>query len=110
MSKKDIRKYCNHIGYSDIEPYQVVRYISDTTVEVRGMDFVPDPDFKPQFISRGFSAVCQNQNEQKWIITSSSSAIPFRVRYSKSKDRWQDKNGCEFRMSDKPVKFFDYNF
>jgi hypothetical protein len=30
--------YANHYGYSDITPFEVVKVISDKTIEVREMD------------------------------------------------------------------------
>ena len=40
-------KFANMIGYSDVEPYEVVRVISDKTIEIRGMDY--QQDFQPDF-------------------------------------------------------------
>ena len=105
-----IGKYCNRIGYSDIYPCEVVNVISDKTIEVRDMDADLDPSFNPEFEIGGFSGVCTNQNEQRWIYKSRPDFPIFRVRYSKAKNCWKDKNGNRFRMSEVPVKFYDYNF
>ena len=102
-------KYANQIGYTDVHPFEVVRIVSDKTVEVRAMEAVRDDSVKLDFIPGGFSAHCANQSEQKWIITSDGSNPVFRIRLSKNRG-WQDKYGQRFKMADAPRKFYDYNF
>lgn len=102
-------KFANHYGYSDVNPYEVVRVISDKTIEVREMKAERDESFKPDFVVGGFSAVCTNQCSQKWIITSDESNPVIRIRKSKNKG-WQDKHGRSFDLADQPSKFYDYNF
>ena len=101
--------YANHIGYSDINPHEIVRRISDKTIEVREMKAERDPDWKPEFIPGGFSAHCTNQHGQRWIITSDPKSRVFRIRLSKNKG-WQDAHGRSFDLSDSPRKFYDFNF
>ncbi len=110
MNEMKIGKYCNRIGYSDVYPFEVVNVISDKTVEIREMDAERDPSFTPEFVEGGFSGVCVNQHEQKWIYKSKPNSPIFRVRYSKAKKRWQDKGGNQYRMADIPLKYYDYNF
>jgi hypothetical protein len=101
-------KYANLHGYSDVRPYEVVRVISDKTIEVRPMTARPDPNFKPNFIPGGFVAHCTNQRDQTWIIESDSDAPVLRVR--KRKDgTWHSAFGRHV-ISDKPIHFYDYNF
>lgn len=102
-------KYANHIGYSDINPYEVVRIISDKTIEIREMKATRDESYKPEFIPGGFSAVCINQNDQKWIIESDDTNPVIRIRKSIKKG-WADKHGHRFVLDCEPVKFYDYNF
>ena len=33
-----IASYANQYGYSDIEPYEIVRVVSDKTIEIRNMN------------------------------------------------------------------------
>ena len=97
--------YANRYGYSDVEPYEVVRVISDKTIEVRAMTATKDPSWKPVFHTGGFTAHCSNQHEQRWFYQSNPDAPVERIR--KSKKGW--KKG-EFRISDEPHRFYDYNF
>jgi hypothetical protein len=101
--------YANHYGYSDVNPFEVVRIVSDKTIEVREMNAERDESVKMNFEVGGFSAICTNQNEQKWFITSDESAPMIRLRLNK-KGEWKDKHGRKFALSDQPIKFYDYNF
>jgi hypothetical protein len=100
--------YANHIGYSDINPYEVVRIVSDKCLEIREMNAERDRSVKLDFVPGGFSAHCRNQNDQEWIITSDESAKVFKIRLGKN--GWKDKHGHRYSLGDKPVKFYDYNF
>lgn len=101
-------QYANHYGYSDVNPYEVVRVISDKTIEVREMKCERDESVNLEFQVGGFAAHCSNQHEQKWHITSDETASVIRIRLGKQ--GWKDKHGRRFGLSDKPVKFYDYNF
>lgn len=100
--------YANHIGYSDIYPFEIVRRVSDKTVEIRAMHAERDPEWKPEFVSGGFCGTVVNQNQQRWIITRNEQATPFRIRLGKK--GWKDSGGARYQISDKPVMFHDYNF
>lgn len=102
-------QYANHYGYSDVNPFEVIKAVSAKTLEIRSMTAEPDKSVKLDFHAGGFSANCSNQQEQKWIISSNPSGEVKRIRLN-SKGKWQDKNGAKFSLSDKPVKFYDYNF
>ena len=102
-------EFANQCGYSDVNPYEVVRKISEKTIEVRAMDAERDESVKMEFHAGGFSAHCSNQSEQKWNITSNKENPVFRIRLSKNRG-WQDKYGNRFKLSNKPHKFYDFNF
>lgn len=102
-------QYANHHGYSDINPFEVIKAVSAKTLEVRSMTAVEDKSVKLEFHAGGFSAHCSNQQDQKWFITSNPEGEVKRIRLS-NKGYWQDKYGNKFILSDKPIKFYDYNF
>lgn len=106
--KRIMNKYANHYGYSDVYPFEVVRVISDKTIEVREMDAERDDSVKLEWLPGGFAGHCVNQRDQKWFITSNESNPVIRLRLNKK--GWQDKHGRRFGLSDKPVRFYDYNF
>lgn len=95
------------IGYSDRTPFEVVKIISDKTLEVRRMDAVLDPDWKPDFHVGGFMGHTANQNTQKWTITSNPSNDVVRIRLGKK--GWKDANGDKYSVG-KAIKFYDFNF
>lgn len=101
-------KYANHYGWSDVNPYEVIKVISDKTIEVREMDADRDETVALDFQAGGFSAVCVNQRDQKWHIKSDPTAPVIRIRLGKN--GWKDKHGRKFQLADAPVKFYDYNF
>jgi hypothetical protein len=100
--------YANHIGYSDVNPHEVVRRISDKTLEIRAMSAERDPEWKPDFVAGGFCGTVVNQNRQRWIISSNPEARVFRIRLGKK--GWKDSGGARYVLADKPQKFYDYNF
>jgi hypothetical protein len=102
-------KFANHIGYSDVNPFEIVKVVSDKTIEVREMDATEDKSVKMEFIPGGFSAVCTNIRDQKWKITSDNTAPVIRIRLNKN-GKWKCKDGRRFSLSATPTKFYDYNF
>lgn len=104
-----VGKFMNQHGWTDVEPFEVVKVVSDKCVEVRAMKAELDPSWKPAFVPGGFSAVCVNGGSQRWNIQSDESAEVIRVRQHKN-GTWKNKYGALFRPSDSPRKFYDYNF
>jgi len=102
-------KYANHYGHTDVNPYEVVRVVSDKTIDVREMDAERDESVKLEWVAGGYSGHCINQHSQKWHIKSNTDGHIVRLRLSKS-GLWKDKHGRKFRLNDHPVKFYDYNF
>ena len=100
--------YANQYGYSDVNPYEVMKIVSDKTLDIRAMSAERDPSWKPEVVTGGFSAVYLNQESQKWIIKSDKDERVVRIRLGKQ--GWKDANGCRYQLADKPVKFYDYNF
>lgn len=101
--------YANQYGWSDVNPFEVVKVISDKTIEVREMDAERDESVKLDWAVGGFAGHCINQRDQKWFITSNDQNPVVRIRLSKN-GVWKDKHGRKFDLSDKPVRFYDYNF
>lgn len=102
-------KFANHIGYSDVNPYEVVRVVSDKCLEVRAMDAEKDPAWEPEWVVGGFAAVCVNQHAQQWVIKSAPSNPVIRIRLGKS-GQWKSPSGGRFVPGNEPIKFYDYNF
>jgi len=101
-------QYANHIGYSDVNPFEIIRKISEKTVEIRAMNAEQDPNWKPDFVAGGFCGTVVNQRDQRWIISSRVEAPVVRIRLGKQ--GWKDANGNRYQLADQPRKFYDYNF
>jgi hypothetical protein len=101
-------QYANHIGYSDVNPFEIIRKVSEKTVEIRAMNAERDPNWKPDFVAGGFCGTVINQRDQRWIISSSVEAPVVRIRLGKH--GWKDANGNRYQLADQPRKFYDYNF
>lgn len=101
-------KFANLHGYSDVYPCEIVRVISDKTIEVRRMNATLDPSWKPNIIPGGFVGHCINQSEQTYTYESVPDAPVLRIR--KGKNGWKDANGSRFVLNDHPIRFYDYNF
>ena len=101
-------QYANHIGYSDVNPFEIVRKISEKTIEIRAMNADRDSSWKPDFVAGGFCGTVVNQRDQRWIISSNPDSPIVRIRLGKF--GWKDASGRRYQLSNEPVKFYDYNF
>jgi hypothetical protein len=101
-------KYANHHCHTDIQPYEVVRVISDKTIEIREMKATKDGSQNLEFVQGGFSHICTNQHAQKWVIESKPEAKVIRAR-KRADGKFYSIYGKHI-LSDKPRKFYDYNF
>lgn len=109
-ARKVIKKYCNFIGYTDREPYEVVKVISPICVEIRRMKATLVEGWKPDMHVGGFSAHTANNHSQSYNYESDPEAGVGRVRWSKAKGNWYAPHGGLYHMADAPFKFYDYNF
>lgn len=101
--------FANHIGWSDITPYEVVRVISDKCIEVRMMNAERDKSVELSWITGGFAGVCVNEADQKWDITPNPYAAVERVRLHKD-GRWYGVGKRMFKLAETPIKFYNFNF
>jgi hypothetical protein len=100
--------FANMYGYSDVEPYEVIRAISSKTIEVRRMTATLSPDWKPEINAGGFAGHCSNQQSQVWIYAVDESAPVIRARLRK--DGYFHSTYGQHRLAKAPRKFHDYNF
>ena len=100
--------FATHYAYSDVNPYEVLRVVSDDCLEVREMNHEADPNDKPQFVPGGFSAHCTHFGSR--IISVNPNGRVFRIR-RKKKDptRWGYKS-LRFALDKEPHAYYDYNF
>jgi len=107
---KEIKAYANYHMHTDVQPYEVVRVISDITVEVRPMK-TKQTSFPQDFHKGGFVGhFSDNRSGQDYEYISDESLPVTRIRWSEANRQWQKGKYMRFVMSDKPYKFYDYNF
>ena len=102
------QQYFNRIGYTDVQPCEVVRVVSHVTIEIRPMR-VERGDWQPEFVIGGFAGECINQNEQAWRIASDATEQTIRIRLH-SDGKWRDSMGNKYTESVMPQCFRDMNF
>lgn len=100
--------YANLYLYSDVRPYEIVRRVSDKTIEVRELDAELNADWTPEIVSGGFSGHCTNQNSQQWTFRSNPDAPVVRVRLRKD-GQWHSAYGRHV-IQPEPRRFYDFNF
>lgn len=108
MINSEEKIYANMRGWSDVEPFEVIERRTENKLIVRAMSATLDPDWKPEFVVGGFAGHCTNQSSQRWIITPNEGGHEFAIRKN-NKGKWMHR-AMRFELSDKPVKFYDYNF
>ena len=100
--------FAMHFAYTDINPYKVLRIISENTLEIQEMKHEADPNDRPEFVPGGFSAICVKSGSR--LITEDPNGRILRIRRTKrDPDRWTYK-GMRFRLGYKPSAYYDYNF
>tara|TARA_R100000479_G_C6315580_1_gene175686 strand:- start:74 stop:706 length:633 start_codon:yes stop_codon:yes gene_type:complete len=101
--------YANEGGYTDMYPYEIVKVVSEQTIEVRRLDAEKDSSVELKWVSGGFAGHCVNQNEQKWIYKSNEKNPTQRIRRRKDGYFYSGHN-TRFYLEFAPRKFHDYNF
>lgn len=99
--------YANHYGFSDVTPFEIVRVVSDKTLEIRQMK-AERGQWSPEWVIGGFVGRVTNQRDQQWTMTSDETAPIERIRLNK-RGEWRNERG-RFSLSTTPLKFYDYNF
>lgn len=110
--RHQIRPFCYRKGYSDCEPFEVVRIVSDNCVEVRALDAKQDPEWVKQmeWHAGGFAGHLANQRDQKWIFERNENNEVIKIRWHKARGCWGKGRYGDYVMCDEPYKFYDYNF
>lgn len=110
MKKKEI-KYANRHGYSDIEPFEIIKTTGKkiTIYHIRQMKAELADGWKPEIIPGGFAGHCVNQHTQKYNYSQIKNMPLIKIRQHKN-GKWYDKYKNHYVLSDRPIKFYDYNF
>lgn len=101
--------HASFYGYSDVDAYEIVKVISDKTIEVRKMDTEHDISHLKQYAG-GFSCHVENQRNQKVTYASNPDAKVIRLRRKKNNPEQWCNGTMSFGLTEKPYAFYDYNF
>ncbi|HMS90849.1 MAG TPA: hypothetical protein PKC87_01385 [Candidatus Absconditabacterales bacterium] len=99
----EIKKYCNQHFYTDVHPWEVVEVINEKKVVIRPMKEIRKTD--PIIIPGGFAGHCINNRAIEYDYESIPDAQTMTIKLHKK--GW---NFGQFRMSDEPLYYYDYNF
>ena len=106
--------YVTETGYSDAYPFEIVRVVSEQTLEIRALDAELINPEELEFSVGGFSAHCTNGRIQKYKYSSNENNEVIRIRKSKKKRAnnglWTNGRYRTFYLASKPHKYHDYNF
>jgi hypothetical protein len=95
-----IGKYINRHGYSDIDPVGKIVGIKSKTIVFVQPVVAGENKTKMEWVAGGFAGHCVNQHAQSYDFTEEGEVFEMRLS---SGDR------CH-RISEKPIKYYDYNF
>lgn len=108
-----MQRYANFIGYSDIHAHEVVREVSDKTLEVRRLKAAllngassNEPDALV-FHPGGF--VGHTEGAQRYKFEQDPSARVFRIRLHKD-GTYRDAHGSKYKLDTVPREHYDFNF
>jgi hypothetical protein len=105
-------KFATKNGWSDVDPYEVVRVVSEKTIEVRAMNAKllngsgSGESDALKFFPGGFCG--HTSGEQRYEFSSNPEAAVIRIRLGKR--GWKDANGNRFSLTAEPFKHYDFNF
>lgn len=107
------KKYMNEYLWSDVNPYEVIEERSDKCFVIRSMKATLTEEAKKElqesFVPGGFVGHFDN-SAQEWKYESDPDGVVVVVR------RWNDGywhqpgSPIKFKLSDAPLKVYDYNF
>ena len=86
-------KYANQFVGTDIYPFEIIRKVSDKTLEIREM--------KARKANLNF--------EQDWDFLPDEDKPVIRIRLTKG-GLWKDADGGRYRLDVKPRRYHDYGF
>lgn len=69
-----------------------------------------DPNFKPEWIPGGFSAICTNSEDQEWTYERDPAGEITRCRWSEKYGRWQTGSDGSIHIGRGRHEHYDYNF
>lgn len=80
------------------------------TLTIQRDKAIRDPNFKPEWIPGGFSAICTNCEDQSWTYERDENGEVTRCHWSEKHGRWQASSDGSIKISRGRREYYDYNF
>lgn len=81
-----------------------------TTLTVQRDKAIRDPNFKPEWIPGGFSAICTNSEEQSYTYERDPKGEIYMCHWSEKHGRFQSGSDGSIRVARGRHEYYDYNF
>lgn len=95
--------------YSDRKAYTVIAKTAKT-ITIQRDKAIRDPEFKPEWVPGGFSAICTNCEDQKWTYERDPNGEIVRCRWSEKNGRYQTGSDGSIAIGRGRHEYYDYNF
>lgn len=95
--------------YSDRKAYTVIAKTAKT-ITIQRDKAIRDPNFKPEWVPGGFSAICVNSNDQNWTYERNPDGEIIRCRWSEKNGRYQTGSDGSIAIGRGRHEYYDYNF
>lgn len=95
--------------WSDAQACTVIARTAKT-LTIQRDKAIRDPNFKPEWVPGGFSAICTNSDEQEWSYERNPQGEIIRCRWSEKNGRWQTGSDGSIRIGRGRHEHYDYNF
>ena len=104
--------FANRMGWSDIEPFEVIEQRTEKLYVVREMEAVETKESiiarNKSFVPGGFFGHFDN-DLQDWDIKPKEKGFTFNIRRHKD-GHFYDTCRQRYVISEKPIKYYDFNF
>jgi len=108
VSKTYNYTHVSEYGYSDVRAYEIIKVVSDKTLEIRELATQFDISHLEQ-VAGGYMGHVVNQRAQKVTYETNTENPIIRIRKKKNSDDWTYK-GSRFGLQENPYAFYDFNF
>jgi hypothetical protein len=93
--------------WSDRHAGTIVK-VTKATITIRQDKAIKDPDFKPEWVTGGFSAVCLNSEDQAWSYEPDENGRLYTIHWSRKGNRYGTYGNLT--ASKGRHEHYDYNF
>lgn len=95
--------------WSDAQAHTVIKRTAKT-LTIQRDKAIRDPNFKPEWVPGGFSAICTNSDEQEWTYERDPNGSVTRCHWSEKYGIWQAGSDGSMKVTPGRYEHYDYNF